>query len=170
MPRQRAQVLAPDRQERHIVLSPFAVASIVAGGSFGAALVGMVLHVKLPDRHLDADSRDVVKLVMGLIATMAALVLSLLIASASSSYNQQSGDLKALSADIILLDRTLELYGPGAKAARDGLRDFVRQTMTGSGRRRAYGPRTSTRRTRKTLRKPPSGSWKGSRPEPTSNA
>jgi hypothetical protein len=128
MPRQRAQVLAPDRHERHIVLSPFAVASIVAGGSFGAALVGMVLHVKLPDRHLDADSRDVVKLVMGLIATMAALVLSLLIASASSSYNQQSGDLKALSADIILLDRTLELYGPAAKAARDGLRDFVRQT------------------------------------------
>ena len=44
------------------MLSPFA---IVAGCSFGAALVGMVLHIKLPDHHLDADSRDVVKLVMG---------------------------------------------------------------------------------------------------------
>ncbi len=64
---------------------------------------------------------------MGLVATMSALVLSLLISSASSSYNQQSGDLKALSAEVILLDRTLELYGPGAKAARDGLRDVVRQ-------------------------------------------
>jgi len=88
----------------------------------------MVLHVKLPDRHLDADSRDVVKLVMGLIATMAALVLSLLIASANSSYDRQSSELKALSANIILLDRTLKLYGPGAKEARDGLRDAIVQT------------------------------------------
>ena len=76
------------------MLSPFAIAAIVAGCSFGAALVGMVLHVKLPDHHLDADSQDMVKLVMGLIATMSALVLSLLIASASASYNQQSGELK----------------------------------------------------------------------------
>ena len=46
-------------------MSSFAIASIVFGCSLGAALIGMVLHVKLPDRHLDADSRDVVKLVMG---------------------------------------------------------------------------------------------------------
>ena len=88
----------------------------------------MVLHVKLPDRHLDGDSRDVVKLVMGLIATMAALVLSLLIASASNTYNQQVSELNALSANIMLLDRTLELYGPDASAARDRLRDTVRHT------------------------------------------
>ena len=86
----------------------------------------MVLYVKLPDHHLDPDSRDVVKLVMGLIATMAALVLSLLIASANTSYDRQSSELKALSVNILLLDRTLELYGPDAKAARDGLRDVVR--------------------------------------------
>jgi hypothetical protein len=88
----------------------------------------MVLHVKLPDHHLDADSRDVVKLVMGLIATMSALVLSLLIASANSSYDRQSSELKALSANVILLDRTLKLYGPGAKEARDGLHDAIAQT------------------------------------------
>jgi hypothetical protein len=109
-------------------MSSFAIASVVFGCSFGAALVGMVLHVKLPDRHLDAESRDVVKLAMGLIATMAALVLSLLIASANTSYDRQISQLKALSASIILLDRTLEFYGPGAKVARDGLRDVVRQT------------------------------------------
>jgi hypothetical protein len=88
----------------------------------------MILHVKLPDHHLDADSRDVVKLVMGLIATMSALVLSLLIASANSSYDRQSNELKALSANILLLDRTLKFYGPGAKEARDGLRDAILQT------------------------------------------
>jgi hypothetical protein len=109
------------------MMSSLAIASVVFSCSFGAALVGMVLHVKLPDRHLDTESRDVVKLVMGLIATMAALVLSLLIASASSSYNQQSSELNAVSANIILLDRTLEFYGPDAKAARDRLRDSVRQ-------------------------------------------
>jgi hypothetical protein len=58
-----------------------------------------------------------VKLAMGLIATMAALVLSLLIASANTSYDRQISQLKALSASIILLDRTLEFYGPGAKVA-----------------------------------------------------
>ena len=56
---------------------------------------------------------------------MATLVLSLLIASANSSYDRQSSELKALSANIILLDRTLKLYGPGAKEARDGLRDAI---------------------------------------------
>ena len=109
-------------------MSSLAIASIVFGCSFGAALIGMVLHVKLPDHHLDGDSRDVVKLVMGLIATMAALVLSLLIASANSSYDRQSSELKTLSTNILLLDRTLKFYGTGAKEARDGLRDAIVQT------------------------------------------
>jgi hypothetical protein len=110
------------------MVSPFAIALVVFGCSFGAGLVGMVLHFKLPDRHLDAESGDVVKLVMGLIATLSALVLGLLIASANTSYDRQSQELKALSANIVLLDGTLEFYGPGAKAARDGLRDVVRRT------------------------------------------
>ncbi len=88
----------------------------------------MILHVKLPDTHLDADSKDVVKLVMGLIATIAALVLGLLIASANTSYDRQRGELRALAANIVLLDRTLEFFGPGAKEARDGLRHVVQQT------------------------------------------
>ena len=65
---------------------------------------------------------------MGLIATMAALVLSLLIASASTSYDRQSSELKALSSDIILLDRALEFYGTDAKEMRDRLRDDIRRT------------------------------------------
>ena len=109
-------------------MSSFAIAAVVLGCSFGAALIGMILHVKLPDDHLDADSKDVVKLVMGLIATVAALVLGLLVASANASYRQQSSELKALAAKIVLLDRTLELYGLGAKAAREGLRDAFQQT------------------------------------------
>lgn len=108
-------------------MSAFAIALVVWAGSFGAAISGMFLHVKLPDDHLDTDSKDVMKLVMGLIATMAALVLSLLIASANTSYDRQSSELKALAANIVLLDRTLEFYGPAAKEARDGMRDVVQQ-------------------------------------------
>ena len=67
-----------------------AIALVVFGCSFGAALIGMLLHSKLPEHHLDAAATDVIKLVMGLIATMAALVLGLLVASASSTYNAQS--------------------------------------------------------------------------------
>ena len=65
---------------------------------------------------------------MGLIATMSALVLSLLIASANSSYDRQSSELKALATNVLLLDRTLKFYGPGAKEARNGLREAIVQT------------------------------------------
>jgi len=62
---------------------------------------------------------------MGLIATMAALVLSLLIASANTSYQEQNSELKVLTVDIILLDRSLAFYGPEAKPVRDHLRALV---------------------------------------------
>jgi Protein of unknown function (DUF4239) len=104
-------------------MSPFAIASVVFGCSFGVAVAGML--ARLPDHHRDPDSKDAVKLVMGLIATMAALVLSLLIASANNSYNAQRSELDSLSANIILLDRLLVFYGLEAKEARDRLRDAV---------------------------------------------
>jgi len=109
-------------------VSSIAIASVFLGCSFGAALIGMILHEKLPGHHLQGNSLEVVKLSVGLIASMSALVLSLLIASASNSYNQQKNELNALAANIVLLDRTLEFYGSDAKAARDRLRDLVRQT------------------------------------------
>lgn len=109
-------------------MAPLVIAFIVLGCSFGAALVGTYLNRALPERHLDADSRDVMKLVMGLVATMAALVLGLLVASANSSHEQQTGELRDLSANVILLDRTLALYGPEAELVRGGLRDVIRQT------------------------------------------
>ena len=104
-------------------MNSLAVALVVFGCSFVSALVGMTL--KLPDHHRDPDSRDAVKLVMGLIATLSALVLGLLIASANNHYNTQSTELQSLSANVILLDRLLISYGPEANEARDGLRDVV---------------------------------------------
>ena len=116
------------RRVAFVVMNPLAIALTVFVCTLCAAFAGMLLHAKLPDRQLAAESLDVVKLVMGLIATMAALVLGLLIASANTAHDVQINELKTASANIVLLDRTLEFYGPRAKNARDALRDVVQET------------------------------------------
>src|SRR5271154_4576024 len=96
---------------------------------FGGALLGMALRLILPAHHLSADSKDVIKLAMGLTATMSALVLALLIASAKSSYDAQRNEITQISANIILLDRGLAHYGAETKGARDLLRSYVAQML-----------------------------------------
>ena len=98
------------------------VGLIVFACVFGGALLGIFLHISLPEHHLGADSKDIVKLGMGLVATMAALVLGLLVASANGSYDAQSAELTRMSASIALLDRVLAGYGPETKDARELLR------------------------------------------------
>lgn len=63
---------------------------IVFACVFGGALFGMFLRGVLPEHHLSADSKDTVRMGMGLIGTLTALVLGLLIASAKSYYDTQS--------------------------------------------------------------------------------
>src|SRR6202790_5766822 len=103
-------------------MSPLFIGWVVFACVFGGALIGMALRGILPEHHLSADSKDVIKMAMGLTATMAALVLALLIASAKSSYDAQRNEVTQLSANIVLLDRVLAHYGPDAKAARDLLK------------------------------------------------
>jgi hypothetical protein len=108
-------------------MGSLAIAAVMLGCTYGAALLGLFLHGRLHERHLDGDTKDVVKLVMGLVATMSALVLGLLVASANTSHDRQASELTSLSADIILLDQTLALYGPDAQALRVGLGQDIRQ-------------------------------------------
>jgi hypothetical protein len=96
---------------------------------FGSALLAMFVRNALPEHHLSADSKDVVKLGIALIATMSALVLSLLIASAKSAYDTRSNQLVQVSADIIELDRALARYGPETKEARSLLERSVAATL-----------------------------------------
>ena len=104
------------------MMSPLTVGLIVFACVFGGALLGIFLHSSLPEHHLGADSKDIVKLGMGLVATMAALVLGLLVASAKGSYDAQSAELTRMSANIALLDRVLARYGQETKEARELLR------------------------------------------------
>src|SRR5215468_2173665 len=110
-------------------MSAAAISGIVFACVFAGALLGMFLRVSLPETHLSTDSKDFVKLGMGLIATMAALVLGLLIASAKNSYDMQRNELTQISASIIVLDRLMSNYGPETKEARDLLRRSVVRTL-----------------------------------------
>ena|ERR1039457_7164757 len=103
-------------------MSSILVAVLVFGCAFGGALVGIFLRVRLPEHHRGDDSKEVLKLVMGLIATMAALVLGLLISSAKSSYDTQEAEVQQLGIHLLQLDRTLVHFGPDATEARDQLR------------------------------------------------
>jgi hypothetical protein len=106
-------------------VSSLAISVTVFACVFGGVLLGMFLRTILPAHHISAESKDVVKLGMGLIATLAALVLGLLVASAKGSYDTQRSELMKMSASIILLDRVLTHYGPETKDARDLLRRAV---------------------------------------------
>ena len=79
----------------------------------------------LPDPHLSSDSKDVIKMGTGLIATMSALVLGLLIASAKSTLDAQRTGFQQMATNVVLLDRTLARYGPEATPARGMLRETV---------------------------------------------
>ena len=104
-------------------MGAIAIAAIVFACVFGGALVG--ISMRLPAHHLADDSKDVVKLGMGLLATMSALVLGLMIASAKSSYDAQRIGFEQVAANLILLDKTLARFGPDAGAARAQLRRTV---------------------------------------------
>jgi uncharacterized protein DUF4239 len=102
-----------------------AVAWIIFACAFGGSLFGMLLRATLPDHHLSDESKDVIKLACALIATMTALVLGLLIASAKGRYDQAQTEVIDLSANILLLDSLLAHYGPETKDIRAMLHDVL---------------------------------------------
>jgi len=106
-------------------MSSTAVAALVFGCTFLGALIGLLLHARLPVHHLDDNSKDVIKLVLGLIATVAALVLGLLISSAHRSYDAQEAEVQQLGVQLFQLDRTLEHFGQDASHARQLLYRIV---------------------------------------------
>jgi hypothetical protein len=110
-------------------MSTMAIGSIVFAFLLGGALLGIAFRGALPEHHLGADTKEPVKLAMGLVATMTALVLGLLVASAKGSYDAQSTELTEMSAKIAMLDRLLAHYGPESRETRDVLRSTVAATL-----------------------------------------
>jgi hypothetical protein len=130
-------------------MTSLTISGIVFACVFGGALVGMLVRAALPDEHLSAESRDIIKLGMGLIGTMTALVLGLLIASAKSSFDAQRNGVAQLAGNLIFLDRILAHYGDEAKDARATLRaslaDMIRRTWPEENSESAHAdPRSQT--------------------------
>lgn len=118
-------------------MNSWIVGLITFGCVFGGALAGTRLRGVLPHAHVSDESKATINLITGLIATLSALVLGLLIASAKTSFDAVGEHLKAVAAKTILIDRTLAQYGPETKDARDTLRNIfaarVAQYFPGSG-------------------------------------
>jgi hypothetical protein len=74
---------------------------------------------------LSKESQDVVRLGMGLVATMTALLLGLVTASARSTFDAQDAALRTSAANILTLDRHLARYGPETQPTRELLRRAV---------------------------------------------
>jgi hypothetical protein len=88
-------------------------------------LLGLLLRSLLPDQHLQEESKDTIKLGAGMVATVSALVLGLLVASAKNTFDTTEEEITQRATKIIFLDRLLADYGPETKATREQLRRTV---------------------------------------------
>lgn len=106
-------------------MNSLVVSFVLLAVSVGGLFLGVYLRSMLPDPHLNSDAKDAVKMGTGLVAAVTGLVLGLLTASAKSSYDTQRANLQQVSANIVMLDRSLRHFGPEAADARDLLHAMV---------------------------------------------
>jgi hypothetical protein len=106
-------------------VKPTLVGMVVFACTLGGALIGSWLRTVLPEHHLDAESRGTVNLGIGLVATMTALVLGLVTASAKSSFDAVDLMVKHNAMDVLALDRLLARYGPETREVRAALQHML---------------------------------------------
>jgi len=110
-------------------MSDLAVAGLTLACVLGGAVLGGYGAAVLPDHHLSAESKDSVKQMVGVLATLSALVLGLLVASAKSSYDAKFHNLSEIAAKLIVLDKVMAQYGEEAAQARGVLRAAADQQL-----------------------------------------
>src|SRR5436309_343961 len=106
-------------------MNPLISSVVIFALMLGGIYLGTLLRRTLPRHHLNEHAKDVVRLGVGLIATIAALVLGLLIGAAKGSFDTQSTQVKQITANLILLDSVLGQYGPEAVPIRQHMRSAV---------------------------------------------
>jgi hypothetical protein len=130
-------------------MNALVTALVVFAVLMGATLLGSSLGRRLPTTQVTGETWSSVSLGIGFIATMAAIVLGLLVASAKGSYDTKHDEVQSAAAKFIVLDRTLRQYGPETQSARALLRDrvkslasmrWVRKELTSSDPRTAPAP------------------------------
>ncbi len=93
--------------------------------TFSAALIATAIRGRLPAPHLSKESQDVVRLGIGLVATMTALLLGLVTAAARSTFDAQDVAIRNSGAAILTLDRHLARYGPETQPTRELIRQAI---------------------------------------------
>ena len=106
-------------------MDPILIAAVVFAFTFGGALLGLWMRAQLPDHHMIDATKDTVKLGIGMVATMTALVLGLVTASAKNSFDSVDTAVKHTAIDLLTLDRLLARYGPDAAPTRAALKTAV---------------------------------------------
>ena len=106
-------------------MDPILIAAVVFAFTFGGALLGLWLRSKLPEHHMIDATKDTVKLGIVMVATMTALVLGLVTASAKNSFDSVDTAIKHTAIDLLTLDRLLARYGPEATPTRAALKAAV---------------------------------------------
>lgn len=110
------------------MISPL-IALGVATALFLAVYFGLYTRRHLPEPHLSADTKDTVKIAMGLVATMSALLLGLLVSSMQDSYKTVQDQVITLGAKISFMDRLMTLYGPEATDLQTSVRQITQATV-----------------------------------------
>jgi hypothetical protein len=120
-------------------MSALTLSGIIFALTLGGIFLGTLLRRALPKHHLNSHAKDAVRLGAGLTATIAALVLGLLIAAAKGSFDTQTSQVRQITAHLILLDNILAQYGPETRAIRGQIRSTIDPFADGLWREKESG-------------------------------
>ncbi|RBP18147.1 hypothetical protein DFR50_10190 [Roseiarcus fermentans] len=99
-----------------------------------AAGIGTTLQGRLRDHHRTSQTTDHVRLVVSILVTLTALVLSLLLSEVKGSFDTFDSRLRAFAGDLANLDVHLREYGDEAQPIRAMLRAYVAAVVADSWR------------------------------------
>jgi hypothetical protein len=106
------------------------ISSIVFAAVFSGGLAGLALGGLLAGSLLGSDAtKDIIRLATGLLVTMTALVLGMLVSSANSSYQDRKNELAEMASDFVVLDQVLASYGSETQVIRDELRRLAENSL-----------------------------------------
>ena len=110
-------------------MRPILIRLAVFAVVFSGGIAGMILGRFLAQNLLGSDAKDIIRLATGLLVTMTALVLGMLVSSANSSYQDRKNELAEMASDFVVLDQVLASYGPETQAIRDELRRLAEGSL-----------------------------------------
>ncbi len=110
-------------------MSELSYALLVLAAQAIGWVAGRLIRQRLPPEHLSSSTRDSVMLAVGMVATLSALVLGLMVSTAKSSLDDDRASVVEIATKVLLIDRALAHYGDEAKPAREVLRTFTEQTI-----------------------------------------